>query len=395
MKITKIVVLVLALVSFGAIVHADTFTTINPAGTDLHTFDIDFVTVGDAGNPDATGFTNLGSAGYGGVAYEYRIGLTELTVGQHWAMEYSVTGEPSPAYGTADSTMAAGSINAMRAMMYVNWLNAGCPAGGEGMINGGVYNFTSWTTLDVWPEEEQWDNGDGTKNAWRHKDAKYFIASSDELVKAAFYKGGSTDAGYWTYPTCSDTAPTAEGASNGTNSANYNNAVGHALEVGSYPNTTSPYGALDMAGNLWEMAEVVGDGSAIPYYSTLAWNCGFIHGDIWLHGAVGFVTTNYYADGGFRLAAVIPEEEPELLEGDANRDGVVSAGDYASVQSNFGATGEPGILGDANLDGVVSAGDYASVQANFGNVLATTTVPEPATMSIIGLGVVAVLRRRK
>ncbi len=85
---------------------------------------------------------------------------------------------------------------------------------------------------------------------------------------------------------------------------------------------------------------------------------------------------------------------PELLEGDANRDGVVSAGDYASVQSNFGHTGESGIPGDANCDGVVSAGDYASVQANFGAVLGSGTVPEPMTMSLLALGGVALLKRK-
>ena len=56
------------------------------------------------------------------------------------------------------------------------------------------------------------------------------------------------------------------------------------------------------------------------------------------------------------------------LPGDANRDGMVSADDYASVQSNIGNTGGIGIPGDANLDGTVSADDHASVQANFGNV---------------------------
>jgi hypothetical protein len=92
---------------------------------------------------------------------------------------------------------------------------------------------------------------------------------------------------------------------------------------------------------------------------------------------------------------IVPELE--LLEGDANGDGVVSAGDYASVQAQFGNTGEPGIPGDANGDGVVSAGDYASVQANFGNVAPeASSVPEPATMSLLLAGsVLAVVRRRK
>jgi len=33
---------------------------------------------------------------------------------------------------------------------------------------------------------------------------------------------------------------------------NYNNQIGDTTEVGSYPNGKSPYGAFDMAGNVWE-----------------------------------------------------------------------------------------------------------------------------------------------
>jgi serine/threonine-protein kinase len=33
---------------------------------------------------------------------------------------------------------------------------------------------------------------------------------------------------------------------------NYNNAIGDTTKVGTYPNGASPYGALDMAGNVWE-----------------------------------------------------------------------------------------------------------------------------------------------
>ena len=108
-----------------------------------------------------------------------------------------------------------------------------------------------------------------------------------------------------------------------------------------------------------------------------------------------------YGDVGSQVFDVPTTEFPyetELLEGDANRDGVVSAGDYASVQANFGSTGDPGILGDANGDGVVSAGDYASVQANFGNTSSgATVVPEPMTISLLiftGIGV-SLRRKRK
>ena len=108
---------------------------------------------------------------------------------------------------------------------------------------------------------------------------------------------------------------------------------------------------------------------------------------------------NVAGDGFINAHDIIPSMEvisfvAALLAGDANRDGVVSAGDYASVQANFGSTGEAGIPGDANGDGVVSAGDYASVQANFGNTGPTQVTPEPATMSLLSLGALAFLRRR-
>ena len=117
----------------------------------------------------------------------------------------------------------------------------------------------------------------------------------------------------------------------------------------------------------------------------------------WVEIATHTLPETFSPATGFvdQFPSVWMSSETVLLEGDANRDGVVSAGDYASVQANFGSTGDPGILGDANGDGVVSAGDYASVQANFGNTAPAGAAPEPSTLSLLALSGLVIRRRKK
>lgn len=81
--------------------------------------------------------------------------------------------------------------------------------------------------------------------------ARWLAAQTGELVQlpteAEWEKAASWDmaAGQkLTYP-WGDDAPTDQ-------LLNYNNNVGHTTDVGAYPAGQSPYGALDMAGNVWE-----------------------------------------------------------------------------------------------------------------------------------------------
>ena len=61
---------VLALIVTSA--HADTF------GSGANIFNIDFVTIGDAGNPLDTGTTGLYSSPYGAGGYEFQMGTYEI-----------------------------------------------------------------------------------------------------------------------------------------------------------------------------------------------------------------------------------------------------------------------------------------------------------------------------
>ena len=96
----------------------------------------------------------------------------------------------------------------------------------------------------------------------RKPGALFFLPNDHELYKAAYYKGGSTDAGYWNYATESDTPPTAEippGTGNINGAANYYDggyidSLYYTTPVGAY-DSASAYGAFDLNGNVYEWNE--------------------------------------------------------------------------------------------------------------------------------------------
>ena len=81
------------------------------------------------------------------------------------------------------------------------------------------------------------------------------------------------------------------------------------------------------------------------------------------------------------------------FRGDFNTDGTVNGTDLSIMSGGFGtSTGFAG--GNANCDVTVNGTDLSILSSVFGNV-ASAAVPEPLTIGLLGLGGMALLRRRR
>ncbi len=237
-------------------------------------FSLQFVTVGDAGNaPDTT-------TGLGAVNSTYGIGKFDVTAAQYVTFLTAVAGTDTYglyslsmagsadcgiqrsgtsgnfSYNVVDAQHANHPVNFITfgdAARFCNWLTNGQPTGGENLTtteNGSYYlnGATSNSAL---------------LTLTRTANAVYVLPTENEWYKAAYYKGGGTNAGYWAYPTQSNTAPTAalppgQDESLG-GSANYLSILGtnHLTDVGAYTNSPGPYGTFDQGGLLYQWTDTL------------------------------------------------------------------------------------------------------------------------------------------
>jgi formylglycine-generating enzyme len=248
------------------------------------------VPVGDPGN---VGELSGGSAGdvpariCGSVGYTYNIGKYEVTAAQYTEFLNAVAKtDPYGLYDTGmDSAASAYACNIERsgssgsytysvaseyanrpvnhvshwdACRFANWLHNGQPTGAQGptTTERGAYTLGGY-------------NGTDGRTIQRDANWKWALTSEDEWYKAAYYKGGSTNAGYWDYPTRSNAAPGQDMADGSGNNANYSNSYGYPIDsgkyfttvVGEFQNSVSPYGTFDQGGNVYERNESVLSGS--------------------------------------------------------------------------------------------------------------------------------------
>jgi formylglycine-generating enzyme required for sulfatase activity len=136
------------------------------------------------------------------------------------------------------------------AARFCNWLDNDQPVGpeGNGTTETGAYTLNGATTWQLLTAVS------------RNAGAKYVIPSENEWYKAAYYD--ASNGTYWTYPTQSNTTPNNVLSATGTNNANfeiynsrYTDPTNYLTPVGSFAGTTSPYGAYDMGGDVWQWTE--------------------------------------------------------------------------------------------------------------------------------------------
>jgi formylglycine-generating enzyme required for sulfatase activity len=294
---------------------------------------IDLVTVRDAGNAaDQT-------TGKGAVGYDYRIGRTDVTIGQYTAFLNAVAkSDPRGLYNPqmakdlnvaginrvgrpgsySYSVMNNAGSSADRPIAYVSWFDAarfanwmanGQPAGGQTArtTENGSYNLARATGGRTVPRNATNPNTRGTPT--------FFIPTENEWFKAAYYKGGGTSAGYWMYATQGDAPPTndAANASAGlpwanylqgviyctTQSATYAPTQNYLTAADALPEFAAHYGTLNQSGTLYQWNDL--DGTAGLMRG--------VRGGFWAGGSITLkrttsaqvVATQEANDTGFRL----------------------------------------------------------------------------------------------
>ena len=325
MKRVFVATAVLALLCLGTLAQATVIPT---------------VPVGDPGNVGE--LSGVGAAGgygpdriCGSVGYAYNIGKYEVTAAQYtdflnkvartdtYGLYSTYMGDPTYYYlgcniqrsGSSGSyTYSVAADWANRPVNYVsywdscrfaNWLHNGQPTGLQSPLTteDGAYYINGYNSYDGRTIQR--------KAGWQ-----WAVTSEDEWYKAAYYKGGTSNA-YWDYPMQSNvpTVPSNDVTSpDGGNNANFYQS-GYTIgspycrtEVGEFENSESAYNTFDQGGNVWEWNEaIVYQDANYAYRGLRGGSFDYYYNNLQASHRVSYNPTSEYYDFGFRVSEVVPE----------------------------------------------------------------------------------------
>ncbi len=256
------------------------------SATIVQDIDIDFVTIGNAGNTADTKVMNDGTTGYGAVGYEYRIGEYEIT-NEQWnafiAAAGAPTGNPADAYDES-ATYPGGqqptnNVSWYETLQFCNYLTSGDKSKGAYQFSGNNANPGDFLGIDRAAAQATYGN-------------IYFLPTEDEWYKAAYYK--PDDSGYSIYASGLNIRPVAD------NGWNYHGgAYTFPWDVGT--GAMEQNGTFDMMGNVYEWNETL-----IGSFRGIRGGASNSSGDdlaSWDRSALG-LPLEEYGPVGFRVASL-------------------------------------------------------------------------------------------
>ncbi len=233
----------------------------------------DFRIIGDPGNPptDPSVYHPNFPRPLGGIDYEFRLTRTEVTYTQQlefmtaYAPHYFEDGGSLGDWGELRRVGISGGAPIWEinegaekypAMMsprlwarYCNWLHNDKALTREA-FDSGAYETSTFGRNEDGTITDQMRRSDG---------AKFWIPSIEEWTKGGYWdpnKNGEGEGGYWLAPNSSDTRSIPghpdEGGETNAGPGSY------PMDVGSYPDTQTPWGLLDYSGGGRELAERIG-----------------------------------------------------------------------------------------------------------------------------------------
>jgi formylglycine-generating enzyme required for sulfatase activity len=199
-------------------------------------------------------------------------------------------------------------INWRDCARFVNWLNNDKSSSPDALTHG-AYDTSTFTFNE--------HNNTFNDQLYHDPDAKYWIPTLDEWLKAAHYdpdKYGQGQEGWWEYSTMSDTPPIPGPPGVGQTSAGDPQGPGEpspfGYPLGAYPDTVSPWGLLDTSGGASEWLEEPFSPGILRIRGMDGARAGSSYAEMFVFDSAGTIDglfpTSGATLGGLRIASAVP-----------------------------------------------------------------------------------------